>query len=202
MASHNPISGGKLIIVSAPSGAGKTTLVRHMLGQPELNLAFSVSATSRPKRNGETDGKDYFFITPDEFIAKVNNNEFLEWEEVYPGRFYGTLKTEVDKMLAQGQNVVFDVDVVGGLNIKKIYGNKALAIFIKAPSVEVLEQRLRARSTESEQTLSDRLGKAMLELSFEPQFDAVVVNDNLDIAQLDMMATVRTFIGQHQIKAE
>ena len=173
-----------------------------MLGQPELNLAFSVSATSRPKRNGETDGKDYFFITPDEFIAKVNNNEFLEWEEVYPGRFYGTLKTEVDKMLAQGQNVVFDVDVVGGLNIKKIYGNKALAIFIKAPSVEVLEQRLRARSTESEQTLSDRLGKAMLELSFEPQFDAVVVNDNLDIAQLDMMATVRTFIGQHQIKAE
>lgn len=187
-------AGGKLIIVSAPSGAGKTTLVRHLLDQASLNLAFSVSATSRPMRPGEIHGKDYFFVTPQEFLAKTRNNEFLEWEEVYPGRYYGTLKAEVDRMIALGQHVVFDVDVVGGLNIKKIYGARALAIFIKPPSIEVLEQRLRTRSTESKQTLADRVGKAKFELAKEPEFDTVVENDKLEVAKQELVQKVSRFL--------
>jgi guanylate kinase len=189
---HN--SNGKLIIVSAPSGAGKTTLVKHLL-ESGLNLGFSVSATSRPIRTGETDGKDYFFLTAEEFRKKIKSDDLLEWEEVYEGSYYGTLKTEVEKLLFAGKNVIFDVDVVGGLNIKKKYGNQALSVFISPPSVEVLELRLTNRRTDSAATIAHRMEKARWELDFAPQFDYILINDNLETAKQLLLDKVKEFIA-------
>lgn len=172
---------GKLIIFSAPSGAGKTTIVRHLL-ERNLNLEFSISATSRGKRHTETNGKDYYFLTPEEFRTKIDNNEFLEWEEVYPGTFYGTLKSEVERIRSNGQHVIFDVDVVGGCNIKKYYGDEALAVFVQPPSVEELRNRLFSRSTDAPEVIEKRLQKAEYELTFASQFDRIIVNEHLEKA--------------------
>ncbi len=171
---------GKAIIFSAPSGSGKTTIVRHLLNT-NSDLGFSISASTRDKRGRtEENGKDYYFLTPEEFKTKIDANEFIEWEEVYEGNFYGTLKSEIERIWDEGKNVIFDVDVKGGLNLKKYFGNKALAIFVKVPSVEVLKERLRDRGTESDQSLSRRLFKANFELSFQDKFDVVLINEDLD----------------------
>lgn len=172
---------GKLIIFSAPSGAGKTTIVKHLL-QQNLKLKFSISATSREPRVNETHATDYHFLTNDEFHKKVQNDEFLEWEEVYKGTCYGTLKSEVESIRNKGKNVIFDVDVVGGLNIKKFYGKEALAVFVQPPSVEELRKRLTNRSTETDEKIAMRIAKAEHELSFASQFDVVLINDNLEKA--------------------
>jgi guanylate kinase len=190
-----PHPAGRLIIVSAPSGAGKTTLVHHLLAQPALGLRFSVSATSRPMRPGEVDGRDYHFISPQEFRQRVAQGDFLEWEEVYPGRLYGSLRSEVDSMLREGHNVIFDVDVVGGLHIKEVYGPRALAVFIQPPSVEALRQRLEARNTEDAATLAMRIGKATHELGFGPRFDTVVVNEHLEQAKDEVVQRVSAFLA-------
>ncbi|MDQ3110333.1 MAG: guanylate kinase [Bacteroidota bacterium] len=175
------VSQGKLIIFSAPSGAGKTTIVRHLLAQIPT-LEFSVSATSRAPRGDESHGVDYYFFAPDEFRKRVNEDEFVEWEEVYPGQMYGTLLTEVDRIWRKGHHVIFDVDVKGGLNLKKKFGSEALAIFVRPPSMEALEERLRSRATEPEEKIRMRLAKAASELSFESRFDTVLVNDDLERA--------------------
>jgi len=186
-------SKGKLIILSAPSGAGKTTIVKHLL-QKDLALEFSISATSRAPRNNEVDKKDYYFMTNEEFHKKVQNNEFLEWEEVYEGTCYGTLKSEVERIRDKGKNVIFDVDVVGGLNIKKYYGSEALAIFVKPPSVEELENRLRNRSTETEEKIQMRIAKAEHELSFAEQFDVVLINSDLEKACKEAKKLIQEFL--------
>lgn len=173
---------GKLIIFSAPSGAGKTTLVKNLLATGDLNLEFSISACSRSKREGEVDGKDYYFLSVEDFKQKIKNNEFLEWEEVYEDQFYGTLLSEVDRIWANGNHAIFDVDVVGGLNIKKNFPEDALAIFVMPPSLEVLNERLVGRLTESEESLKRRLLKAEHELSFADQFDVQVVNEVKEVA--------------------
>lgn len=185
---------GKLFIFSAPSGAGKTTLVHEMLHRFP-SFAFSVSATTRPARSYEVHGRDYFFLSEDDFRSRVANGEFLEHEEVYPGRFYGTLRSEVDRMLAEGRHVVLDVDVKGGLNIKKAYGDRAVAIFIQPPSVEELRRRLTQRGTETEETVNTRCDKAAYELTFAPQFDRIIVNDVLEKAVLDLERMLRKEIG-------
>ena len=184
---------GKLIIFSAPSGAGKTTIVKHLLGQ-DFNLEFSVSATSREPRKGEIDGKDYYFLSKKNFENKIEKNEFLEWEEVYPGIFYGTLKSDVERIRAQGKNVLFDVDVVGGLNIKKHYEEEALAFFVQPPSVEELKKRLQNRSTESEEKIRMRMEKAEFEMSFAERFDVVLINDKLENAFEMAKETVKEFL--------
>ena len=186
---------GKLIIFSAPSGSGKSTIINHLL-QQGLNLAFSISATSRPPRGTERDGVEYFFLTPDEFRERIARGEFLEYEEVYPGRFYGTLKAQVEKQLAAGQNVIFDVDVVGGCNIKRFYGDRALSVFIQPPSVEELRHRLIGRATDSMSVIEDRVAKAEYELGFAPQFDVVVVNDDLERAKQEATDVIRNFLNQ------
>lgn len=186
---------GKLIIFSAPSGSGKSTIINHLL-QQDLNLAFSISATSRPPRGTERDGVEYFFLSPDEFRERIARGEFLEYEEVYPGRFYGTLKSQVEKQLDAGQNVVFDVDVVGGCNIKKYYGERALSVFIQPPSVEELRRRLVGRGTDAPEVIEDRVAKAEYELGFAPQFDVVVVNDNLEEAQQRAYDVIRNFLNR------
>lgn len=171
----------KVVIFCAPSGSGKTTIVKHILSV-DNRLAFSVSACTRNKRANEEHGKDYYFLSHEEFKQRIANNEFLEYEEVYGGNFYGTLKSEIDRIWAMGKAVIFDVDVEGGLNIKKHFGDKALAVFVKPPSVEVLEQRLRFRSTETEETLRVRIDKAVHELQYENKFEYVLLNENLDEA--------------------
>ena len=173
---------GKLIVFSAPSGSGKTTIVRALLKRPELNLAFSISATSRPPRGEEVDGKDYYFLSQKEFEQNIRDGAFLEWEEVYPGQHYGTLLEEVNRLLEEGKNVVFDIDVIGGLNIKKQFNDEALALFVQPPSVEVLAQRLEQRGTDSSEKIHMRLEKARLELSQAPNFDHAVINESLDQA--------------------
>ncbi|MEN6588137.1 MAG: guanylate kinase [Proteiniphilum sp.] len=183
----------KLIIFSAPSGAGKSTLVRYLLAQG-LNLQFSVSATSRLPRGEEKNGVDYYFLTPEEFRKRIANNEFLEYEEVYTDKFYGTLKSEVDRILGEGKNVVFDVDCIGGLNIKKIYGEQALSIFVMPPSVEVLRERLEKRGTDTPQVIESRLAKAEYEMSFAPRFDVIVCNDDFDRAKNEVLKLVSDFI--------
>uniref|UniRef100_UPI003217FF24 guanylate kinase n=1 Tax=uncultured Draconibacterium sp. TaxID=1573823 RepID=UPI003217FF24 len=185
---------GKLIIFSAPSGAGKTTIVKHLL-QRGFNLEFSISATSREARHTETHDKDYYFLSAEEFKSKVQNDEFLEWEEVYKGTSYGTLKSEVERIREQGKNVIFDVDVVGGLNIKKYYGDEALAVFVQPPSVEELRNRLVGRSTDSEDKIAMRIAKAEHELSFAPQFDVVITNDDLEKAFIEAENIVSKFLG-------
>ncbi len=184
---------GKLIIFSAPSGAGKTTIVRHLLEQ-NLNLEFSISATSRGMRHTETNGKDYYFLSPEEFRSKIENDEFLEWEEVYAGTFYGTLKSEVERIRTNGQNVIFDVDVVGGCNIKKFYGDDALAVFIQPPSIEELRKRLVSRSTDSPEVIEKRIAKAEYELTFASLFDRIIVNENLEKAFEEAEKCIRDFI--------
>ena len=173
---------GKLIIFSAPSGSGKSTIINYLLKQG-LNLRFSISATSRPPRGTEQNGVEYFFLSPEEFKEGIANNEFVEYEEVYPGRFYGTLKSQVEKQLAEGQNIIFDVDVVGGCNIKRFYGDRALSVFIQPPSIEELRKRLEGRGTDSPETINSRIAKAEFELSYAPKFDIVVVNDQLEKAE-------------------
>lgn len=185
---------GKLIIFSAPSGSGKSTIINYLLAQP-LNLAFSISATSRPPRGTEKDGVEYFFLTPEEFRRRIANHEFLEYEEVYPDRFYGTLKSQVEKQLAEGQNVVFDVDVVGGCNIKQHYGDRALSIFIQPPSIEELRKRLEHRATDAPEVIASRLAKAEYELSFAPRFDKVIVNDDLEKAEAEALQTIIKFLN-------
>ena len=186
---------GKLIIFSAPSGSGKTTLVRHLLTQ-NLDLEFSISATSRKPRGNEKDGKDYYFLSEEEFQSKVDNGDFLEWEEVYNGAFYGTLRSEVDRIWEAGKHVIFDMDVIGGLNLKNVYQNKALAVFVKPPSVKELEKRLRSRQTESEEKIRQRLDKANRELQYAPQFDHVLLNNNLEVAKQEAENLVRSFLGK------
>jgi guanylate kinase len=183
---------GKLIIFSAPSGAGKTTIVRHLL-EKNLNLEFSVSATSREPRQTETDGKDYYFLSKEEFKRKIEKDEFLEWQEVYSGIYYGSLKSEVERIRNLGKNVIFDVDVVGGLNIKKFYGNEALAIFVQPPSVEELRKRLISRSTETEEKIQMRIAKAEHELSFASHFDKLVTNNDLEQACREAENLIREF---------
>ena len=186
---------GKLIIFSAPSGSGKSTIINYLLTQ-NLNLSFSISATSRAPRGTEQNGVEYFFLTPEEFKQRIANDEFLEYEEVYKDRFYGTLKAQVEKQLAAGQNVIFDVDVVGGCNIKKFYGNRALAVFIQPPSLEELRKRLTGRGTDAPEVIESRLAKATFELSYAEKFDVVIVNDNLEKAQAEALKTIRDFIQQ------
>jgi len=183
----------KLIIFSAPSGSGKSTIINYLLTQ-NLNLAFSISATSRPPRGAERDGVEYFFLTPEEFRRRIADDEFLEYEEVYHDRFYGTLKAQVEKQLADGQNVVFDVDVVGGCNIKKFYGDRALSVFIQPPSVEELRRRLVGRGTDTPEVIEDRVAKAQYELSFAPKFDKVIVNDDLEKAKAEALEVITQFL--------
>lgn len=183
----------KLIIFSAPSGSGKSTLIRYLLEQ-DLNLHFSISATSRQPRGEEQHGVEYYFLTPDEFRQHIADDDFLEYEEVYKDKFYGTLKSEVDKKLAEGKNVVFDVDCIGGLNIKNYYKERALSIFIMPPSVEVLRQRLEKRGTDSPEVINNRLAKANYEMSFAPQFDVIIKNDDFDRAKKEAVEVIKGFI--------
>ncbi len=184
----------KIIIFSAPSGSGKTTLINYLLSK-KLNLSFSISATSRLPRGKEQDGVEYFFLTPEEFRRRIDNDEFLEYEEVYPNRFYGTLKVQVEKQLAVGENVVFDVDVVGGCNIKRYYGERALSLFVQPPSVEELRNRLVARGTDTSEMIENRVAKAAYEMSFASKFDKIIVNDNLERAQAETLAVVTQFLN-------
>lgn len=185
----------KLIIFSAPSGSGKSTIINYLLTQ-NLNLAFSISATSRPPRGTERHGVEYFFLSPDEFRRRIANDEFLEYEEVYQDRFYGTLKEQVESQLAAGQNVIFDVDVVGGCNIKKFYGDRALSLFIQPPSVEELRKRLIGRGTDAPDTIESRVAKAEYELSFAPKFDRVIVNDDLESAKAETLEVITRFLAE------
>ena len=188
---------GKIIIFSAPSGAGKTTIVRHLLSK-HPDFAFSVSATSRKPRGNEVDGVDYFFLTTEEFKAKISNHEFLEWQEVYPDNFYGSLKCEVEKILKRGKNILFDVDVVGGSNIKKVYGDRALAFFIQPPSIPELEKRLIARSTDDTEVIRKRVEKAAREMTYAPLFDVIIVNDTLEHALQEAEEKVKEFLLKKQ----
>jgi len=187
---------GKLIIFSAPSGSGKSTIINYLMSQhPELRLAFSISCTSRAPRGTEKNGVEYFFLTPGEFRQKIQNDEFLEYEEVYPDRFYGTLKQQVETQTARGENVVFDVDVKGGCNIKRFYGDRAMSVFIQPPSIQELRRRLTGRGTEAPEVIEQRLQKAGYELTFAPRFDHVVVNDNLERAEAEVLQLVKNFIA-------
>lgn len=183
----------KIIIFSAPSGSGKSTIINYLM-QQGLNLHFSVSATSRPPRGAEQNGVEYYFLTPKDFKQRIAQGEFLEYEEVYKDRFYGTLKSQVDAQLAKGENVVCDVDVLGGQNIKKHYGQRALSIFIQPPSIEVLRQRLEGRGTDSPEVINDRIARAEFELSFADKFDHAVVNDDLQQAQAEALALIQNFL--------
>ena len=187
---------GKLIIISAPSGTGKSTIISWLMKEhPELNLAFSISCTSRAPRGTEKNGVEYFFLTPEEFRQRIENDEFLEYEEVYEGRFYGTLKAQVERQLEAGQNVVFDVDVKGGVNIKKYYGDEAMSLFIQPPSIAELRKRLEGRGTDTPEVIDQRIARAEFELTFADKFDKIVVNDDLAQAEQDALRLVKGFIG-------
>lgn len=184
---------GKLIIFSAPSGSGKSTIINYLL-QQGLNLCFSISATSRPPRGQEKHGVEYFFLTPEEFKQRIANHEFLEYEEVYKDRFYGTLKSQVERQLEAGQNVLFDVDVVGGCNIKKYYGERALSVFIQPPSIEELKKRLIGRATDTPEVIESRIAKAEFELSYADRFDCIIVNNQLEKAQQEAFQIISDFL--------
>lgn len=186
---------GKLIIFSAPSGAGKSTLVQYLLGC-NFGMEFSISATSRAPRGVEKHGVDYYYLSPEEFKQKIDNQEFLEYEEVYTNCFYGTLRSEVERITSKGKNIVFDVDVVGGLSIKKYYGDKALSLFVAPPSIEVLHERLKNRGTDSPEMIEKRIGKADYEMTFAPQFDVVIVNDDLETAKKEAEKSIREFLNK------
>lgn len=185
---------GKLLIFSAPSGSGKSTIINYLL-QKNLNLQFSISATSRPPRGSEKNGVEYYFLSPDDFRKKIDNDEFLEYEEVYKDRYYGTLKTEVDRIINNGGNVIFDIDVVGGCNVKKHFGNKALSIFVEPPSIEELEIRLKKRGTDTLDTIKDRIEKAEHELTYANKFDVVIRNEDLETAQKEVLQKVTQFLN-------
>ena len=188
---------GKLIIISAPSGTGKSTIIGWLMKEhPELNLAFSISCTSRAPRGTEQNGVEYFFLTPEEFRTRIEDDEFLEYEEVYTDRFYGTLKSQVEKQLEAGQNVVFDVDVKGGVNIKKFYGDEALSIFIQPPSVNELRRRLENRATDAPDVIDQRIARAEFELTFADKFDKVVINDILEYAEADALSAIQQFLSK------
>lgn len=185
---------GKLIVFSAPSGSGKTTIVRHLLGLDALNLEFSISATSREKRGDEIDAKDYYFLSAQEFKNKIKADEFLEWEEVYRDNFYGTLKTEVERIWAQGKHVIFDIDVSGGLRIKRKFPKETLAVFVKPPSIDELKIRLKKRKTETDDKINMRIAKASAELATAPLFDVIIENDNLEKALVEAESLVSNFL--------
>ena len=186
---------GKLLIFSAPSGSGKSTIINWLMQEhPELNMHFSISCTSRPPRGQEQNGVEYFFLSPEEFREKIQRDEFVEYEEVYTDRYYGTLKSQVEKQLEAGENVVFDVDVHGAVNIKKAYGDRALSMFIHTPSVEELRRRLTGRGTEKEEEIEKRIARAEYELSFADKFDTVIINDELDVAKRETLSVINHFI--------
>lgn len=188
------MSSGKAIIFSAPSGSGKTTIVRHLVNN-NPNLGFSISACTRDKRGrDEKNGKDYYFLSPEEFKNKIDQNAFVEWEEVYEGNFYGTLKDEIQRIWDEGKHVIFDVDVKGGLNLKEYFGENGLAIFVKVPSLDILKTRLKDRGTESEESLSRRLYKAKFEMSFEDRFDVSLINDDIEKSCLQAETLVNNFL--------
>lgn len=186
---------GKLLVFSAPSGSGKTTIVRHLLAQPELNLEFSVSCTTRALRGQEINGKDYYFISIEDFKKHIKAEDFVEWEEVYRDNFYGTLKSEVERIWAMGKNVIFDIDVAGGLRIKKKFPEETLAVFVKPPSVDELKRRLKERSTESDDKINMRIAKAHVELATAPQFDKIIKNYDLDMAKAEAYELVKNFVS-------
>lgn len=187
---------GKLIIISAPSGTGKSTIIQRIIGDERLQLEFSVSATTRPPRTGETDGVNYYFMTPEQFRAEIDNGAFAEYQEVYAGRYYGTLKREIERINHNGKNVILDLDVLGGINVKKLYGDHALAIFIAPPSIAALRQRLTDRGTDSAQDIENRLAKAQFEIEQGIHFDHRVVNDVLDVAVEQVRALILDFVSQ------
>lgn len=188
---------GKMIIISAPSGSGKSTIINWLMQEhPELRLSFSISCTSRPPRGTEQNGVEYFFLSPEEFRQRIENEEFLEYEEVYEGRFYGTLKAQVERHREAGENVVFDVDVKGGCNIKNYYGDEALSIFIQPPSIEELRRRLEGRGTDAPEVIDQRIERAAFELTFADKFDRVVVNDDLATAEQDAFDIIREFVEE------
>ena len=193
---------GKLIVFSAPSGSGKTTIVRHLLEQKKLNLAFSISATSRKKRGQEKEAEDYYFMSAKAFKQNIKDDAFLEWEEVYRDNFYGTLKAEVERLWALGKNVIFDIDVVGGLRIKKKFPNKTLSVFVKPPSVDELKIRLKKRKTESDEKINMRIAKASVEMATAPQFDFIIENDTLEVALKEAEDLVATHIQKTSSEAE
>lgn len=186
---------GKIIIISAPSGCGKSTIINALLERGEIDMRFSVSATNRSPRPGETHGVNYYFLTDEEFRSAIAGDEFVEYEEVYPGRYYGTLKREVSRVVEEGHNVILDIDVKGGVNVKKLYGPEAISIFIAPPSVDTLRARLEGRGTETPEAIAQRVGRAEYELSFAPQFDRTVVNDDLQMAIAEVDGIIKGFIG-------
>ncbi len=186
---------GKLLVFSAPSGSGKTTIVRHLLQQDDLNLEFSVSAATREPRGQEVDGKDYYFMSIEQFKKHIKAEDFVEWEEVYRDNFYGTLKSEVERIWAKGKNVIFDIDVAGGLRIKSKFPQETLAVFVKPPSVDELKRRLKERSTESDDKINMRIAKAHVELATAPQFDKIIKNYDLDVAKAEAYELVKEFIN-------
>lgn len=185
----------KVIIFCAPSGSGKSTIIGSLMPREELNLAFSVSATTRPPRGQERDGIEYLFLSPEQFRAHIVADDFIEYEEVYADRFYGTLKTQVEKQLAAGQNVVFDVDVHGGMRLKEYFGDRALSLFIQPPGIDALRQRLESRATDAPEVIRQRLDRAEYELSFAPRFDRIVVNDDLETAKAEAYAAILDFVS-------
>ena len=189
-------TGGKLIVFSAPSGSGKTTIVRHLLSKEDLNLEFSISAASRASRGEEVNGKDYYFMSTEEFKKHIKNEDFLEWEEVYRDNFYGTLKSEVERIWAKGKNVIFDIDVAGGLRIKHKFPEETLAVFVKPPSVDEIKRRLKERSTESEDKINMRIAKASVELATATQFDVIIKNYDLEIALEEAYQLVKNFVKE------
>ena len=189
-------TGGKLIVFSAPSGSGKTTIVRHLLSKEDLNLEFSISVASREPRGEEVNGKDYYFMSTEEFKKHIKNEDFLEWEEVYRDNFYGTLKSEVERIWAKDKNVIFDIDVAGGLRIKHKFPEETLAVFVKPPSVDELKRRLKERSTESDDKINMRIAKASVELATAPQFDVIIKNYDLDIALEEAYQLVKNYVNK------
>jgi guanylate kinase len=187
---------GKLVILSGPSGSGKSTIVKHLLKNEKYNLVFSISACSRKIREGEVNGKDYHFMSIDSFKSKIEENAFLEWEEVYPNHYYGTLRSQVEEMRTLGKNVIFDVDVMGGINIKRFYKENAISIFINPPSLEELENRLKLRKTETEESIAKRVRKAKMELAYAKKFEHIVTNDNLENALKEADQLVSNFLNQ------
>lgn len=185
---------GVIIVFSAPSGTGKSTIINWLMAHEELNLAFSISCTSRQPRGTERDGVEYFFVSPEEFRRRIDADEFIEYEEVYQDRFYGTLKSQVDSQLAAGQNVVLDIDVKGASNVKRVYGDRALTLFIQPPSIQALRQRLEARATDAPEVIDQRIARAEFELTFAPKFDRVVVNDRLEQAEEEALRIVKAFV--------
>ena len=186
---------GRIVIISAPSGAGKSTIINYVLSQG-VDLQFSISATSRKPRGNEQDGVEYHFLSEEEFRTKIDNGEFLEYEEVYPGLFYGTLKSEINRIFVTGKNVILDIDVVGGCNVKNYYGDKSLSIFIQPPSIEELRNRLEARGTDTPETIDKRVDKAAKEMQYASRFDKTIINDNLESAQQETLLTIKNFLEQ------